>query len=233
MARSPASERYLDFDYGPRDYFRGALLHAADDPVHVSAAYQSRIDGYLKFALSAAVRDRDGRLLAVLVVSSTTDATLGVSDLQADVRKVVVLGPLDPNHARSFPPGTHHVVVVHPAYRHGQAATAWHDARLDARAPPHGGHDLRPRGEAWPFAGVYFDPVGRHDGRYSGPWVAGLRPARPAPTPAPSRGSAPARRSRCGRRAPAPPPTAPSSGHRAGRRGRSRCRRTARPRRAA
>jgi serine/threonine-protein kinase len=178
LARSPQSDRYLDFDYGPRDYFRGALQHTSADPVHVSAAYESRIDGKLKFALSSAVRDGDGRVLAVLVVSSTTDATLGVSNLQADIRKVVVLGPLDANRApeqpRSFPPDTHHVVVLHPAYRHGQAATAWNDARLDAHAPPHGGHDLRPGGEAWPLAGVYFDPIGRRDGRYSGPWLAGL-----------------------------------------------------------
>ena len=107
MARAPHADRYRDFDYGPRDYFRGALLHPAADPVHVSAAYESRIDGHLKFALSSAVRDGDGRVLAVLVVSSTTDATLGVSDLQADIRKVVVLGPLDPNHAPDHPRSFH------------------------------------------------------------------------------------------------------------------------------
>ena len=120
------------------------------------------------------------RLSAVLVVSSMTDATLGVSNLQADVRKVVVLGPLDPNRApdqpRSFPPDTRHVVVLHPAYRHGQASTAWNDARLDAWTSPHAGEDLKPRTEAWPLRGIYFDPVGRRDGRYSGPWVAGLAP---------------------------------------------------------
>ena len=180
LARVPHADRYRDFDYGPRDYFKGALLHPAADPVHVSAAYESRIDGNLKFALSAAVRDAAGRVLAVLVVSSMTDATLGVSNLQADARKVVVVGPLDPNRApdqpRSFPPDTRHVVVLHPAYRHGQAATAWTDARLDARTAAHAGEDLRPRAEAWPLGGVYFDPVGRRDGRYSGPWVAGLAP---------------------------------------------------------
>jgi len=32
IARSPRSDRYLDFDYGPRDYFRGTLLHTCTSP---------------------------------------------------------------------------------------------------------------------------------------------------------------------------------------------------------
>jgi len=180
IARSPIADQYLALDYAPRDYFRGALLHGAADPVHVSAAYESRIDGKLKFALSSAVRDDSGGVLAVLIVSSTTDATLGVSNLQADVRKVVVLGPLDPNYPsgqpRSYPTETQHVVVLHPSYRHGDTAMMWNDARLDARTPPHGGEDLRPLAEAWPLGNVYFDPLGRRDRRYAGPWLAGIAP---------------------------------------------------------
>src|SRR5262249_29657276 len=139
------------------------------------------IDHRLKFALSSAVRDAEGRLLAILVVSSTTDATLGVSNLQADeARKVVVLGPLDPNRPpdqpRSFPPDARHLVVLHPAYRPGEMATVWNAQRLEARALVHAGADLAPRGEAWPLGGVYFDPIGRRDRRYAGPWLAGLAP---------------------------------------------------------
>jgi serine/threonine-protein kinase len=180
LARSPPDGRHQDMDYVPRDFYRGALLHAAADPVHVSSAYESRIDGMLKFALSSAVRGPDGGVLGVLVVSSTTDATLGVSNLQADVRKVVVLGPIDANYPRgqrrSYPDDVRLVVVVHPSYRHGQAALAWNDARLDARTPPHAGEDLNPRGEAWPLGGVYFDPIGKRDRRYAGPWLAGIAP---------------------------------------------------------
>jgi serine/threonine-protein kinase len=148
--------------------------------VHVSAAYESRIDGRLKFALSSAIRDQGGRTLAILVVSSTTDATLGVSNLQADARKVVVLGPLDPNYPpgqpRTYPTDARHVVVLHPSYRHGEVAMVWNDTRLDARTPPHGGDDLRPLAEAWPLGNVYFDPIGRRDRRYAGPWLAGIAP---------------------------------------------------------
>jgi eukaryotic-like serine/threonine-protein kinase len=180
LARSPPDVRWVGLDSGLRDYFRGALLHPSADPVHVSAAYESRIDGRLKFALSSAVRDADGRLLAILVVSSTTDDTLGVSNLQADERKVVVLGPLDPNRPAdlpsAYPPDVRHVVVVHPAYRHGVAATAWTDQRLDARTLAHGGADLAPRAEAWPLGSLYFDPIRRRDRRYTGPWLAGLAP---------------------------------------------------------
>jgi serine/threonine-protein kinase len=180
LARSPLDDRYLEMDYAPRDFYRGALLHSADDPVHVSSAYESRLDGMLKFALSSAVRGADGNVLGVLVVSSTTDATLGVSNLHADVRKVVVLGPLDANYPpgqrRSYPADAHHVVVLHPSYRHGQAALVWNDARLDARTRPHAGEDLTPRGEAWPLGSVYFDPIGRRDRRYAGPWLAGIAP---------------------------------------------------------
>jgi eukaryotic-like serine/threonine-protein kinase len=180
LARSPLNERFLGADFAPRDYYRGALMHPDTDPVHVSAAYESRYDGQLKFALSSAVRDADRRVLGVLVVSSTTDATLGVSNLQADERKVVVLGPLDANRQGgrpwSYPPHARHVVVLHPAYQHGELAMVWNDQRLESRAPPHGGADLAPRAEAWPLGGVYLDPVGRRHGSYAGPWLAGIAP---------------------------------------------------------
>jgi hypothetical protein len=68
------------------------------------------------------------------------------------------------------------VVVLHPSYRHGDSALMWNDARLDARTPPHTGEDLRPLGEAWPLGSVYFDPIGRRDRRYAGPWLAGIAP---------------------------------------------------------
>jgi len=178
IARWPRDDRFIGADSSARDYFRGALAHARADPLHVSAAYQSRIDGQLKFALSSAVRDSDGRVLALLVASSTTDATLGVSDL-ADVRQVVVVGPLDPGREGGapwrYPPDVRHVVVVHPAYRHGEDAVAWYRAE---RAMPfvHGGRDLQPSREARPLGGVYFDPVGKRHRGYGGPWLAGIAP---------------------------------------------------------
>jgi eukaryotic-like serine/threonine-protein kinase len=181
FARWPRDDRFIGVDSGRRDYFKGTLGHGPGDPLHVSAAYQSRIDGRLKFALSAAVRDPGGDLRAVLVASSTTDDTLGVSGLQADVRKVVVVGPLDPDRDGpvpwSFPPDARYVVVVHPAYRHGDAAVTWgQDQRrwLDVRGRH--GADLDPRSEAWSVGGVHFDPVAARHRRYRGPWVAGIAP---------------------------------------------------------
>jgi eukaryotic-like serine/threonine-protein kinase len=181
FARWPRDDRFMGVDSSGRDYFKGTLRHGPGDPLHVSAAYQSQIDHRLKFALASPVRGPGGDLLAVLVASSTTDDTLGVSGLQADVRKVVVVGPLDPNRTGavpwSFPPDARYVVVVHPAYRHGDAAVAWgRDQRHWLDLPGRHGADLDPRTETWPVGGVHFDPVGARHRRYRGPWVAGIAP---------------------------------------------------------
>jgi len=180
IARWPRDDGFIGVDSSGRDYFKGTALHAPADPLHVSAAYQSRIDGRLKFALASAVRGGDGQLLAVLIASSTTDATLGVSDLRADVRKVVVVGPLDPNREGGapwiYPPGARHVVIVHPAYRHGEPAMVWREPRSGALAFTHQGADLDPRDQVWPVRGLYFDPVGKRHRGYAGPWLAGIAP---------------------------------------------------------
>jgi serine/threonine-protein kinase len=177
MARWPRDDRFIGVDSSGRDYFKGTLAHGPGDPLHVSAAYQSRIDGRLKFALASAVRDPGGELLAVLVASSTTDDTLGVSGLHTDVRKVVVVGPLDKNRSGevpwSFPRDARHVVVVHPAYRHGDAAVAW---RRSVALRGHDGADLDPRAEAWSMGTVHFDPIAARHSGYRGPWVAGIAP---------------------------------------------------------
>jgi predicted Ser/Thr protein kinase len=180
IARWPRDDGFIGVDSSGRDYFKGTALHAAADPLHVSAAYQSRIDGRLKFALASVVRDGEGALLAVLIASSTTDATLGVSDLRADVRRVAVVGPLDPNREGGvpwvYPRDARHVVIVHPAYRHGEQAMIWREPRFGVRPLAHRGADLDPRDEVWPVSGLYFDPVGRRHRRYAGPWLVGIAP---------------------------------------------------------
>jgi hypothetical protein len=167
LASSPADPSVLGEDFGGRDYFLGALRRIGEDGperVYVSRVYHSENDGLEKLALAVAVRSADKRQPAgVVVVTLTTDASLGLDRLHDEDRKAVLLALLDTNPARKSATGRSaaggYLVLVHPAYRHGEEPVAF----------------LRPF-DSDGLDENYADPVAATHPDYAGRWLAGFAP---------------------------------------------------------
>jgi hypothetical protein len=164
-----------------RDYFRGAKNHVGADAlgqVHVSSVYRSTADSLSKFSLSTHVLDDDGRLLGRIGFSVTTDASMGLKVLQGDSRRAVLVAPTDPSSPIEQPLPKY-VMVVHPAYAHGDKPAAFERPELVSpfdRACP---RDLSPpsdHGAARVEVRQYLDPLGRIHPEFAGSHLAGLAP---------------------------------------------------------
>jgi len=180
LARCARRPSFVGEDFSHRDYFRGALRHSAEDPVHVSAVYHSKITQQPRFSLSIAVRDSSGQVLGVLATALGADATLGIVNLQTADRKVVVVGPLDPTHRPGerwpYPSQARAAIVVHPFYTEPPKTPQWTNDWHDGRTPGHDGADLSDQTRARTVRGVYFDPMRSRASLYAGPWLVGVAP---------------------------------------------------------
>lgn len=97
--------------YDGRDYFRGAMSHAAQgfrgiSAVHFSKAFQADNDTLIKFAISAPVHDGrapDAPILGMIAATVAASSTLDLFRLDDERSNVLLLGRWDPNPA-SGPP---------------------------------------------------------------------------------------------------------------------------------
>jgi serine/threonine-protein kinase len=174
-----------------RDYFQGAMRNKGEngrDAVYISRVYTSNTDDLYKIAITVPVRaDRDAQspILGVLAATITTTSTLGSLPLNDERRTAVLVGRRDTN-APGGPPAEdrdpEYLVLLHPAYRHGDEAIQVPRDRLRALHRPGPGSAFR-----LPVSGsgldpekamdsAYEDPVGTRDPRYRGRWLAGFAP---------------------------------------------------------
>ena len=168
LADSPDFHEVIGVNFRNRDYFRGALHKSGRtgmDRVHYSRVFRSEHDSLDKFAIAAAVRSDDGKLLGVIVASITTDATLGLSQLGDQHRKAVLLAPRDTNplHGElTDPEGTsERLILLHPAYSHGTDPV---------RFPREVAYDIE-----W-IDYNYRDPLAANHREYDGRWLAAFAP---------------------------------------------------------
>ena len=166
--------------FGWRDYFQGAKIHSGlgrQKQIHISSVYRGRIDDLYKFAISAAILDRNERFLGVIATSVTTDAAIGLVDLDDPRREVTLIAPKDVDSAELDGGGTpvEYVVLFHPAYGRGVAAVEFPDSSQFLS-------DLK-RSHAEELDNLvlllsaqddYFDPVQLLFREYEGRWIAGF-----------------------------------------------------------
>ena len=99
LARWPApSEQTQSKDRRYRDYYKGALLLAKTEsgtPVYVSRVYQAFADGLYKFEVSAAVRDGD-KIVGAIVASVTTSPQMGLPQTENSEFTTALLARGDP-----------------------------------------------------------------------------------------------------------------------------------------
>ncbi|HTI68696.1 MAG TPA: protein kinase, partial [Candidatus Limnocylindria bacterium] len=156
LAHWPTGSRLTNTMF--RDYFSGALRHAHDaDPVYFSRAYQGANNGQHKFAVSRAILDSSEAVAGVLVATvgtSTTEKNARLRDLS---RKLVLAAAGDTN---APPPGLTfisntppQVIVLHPAFRQGEAA-------VETRHPSIIALLGRDNPQDQPADAFYKDPVG-------------------------------------------------------------------------
>jgi serine/threonine-protein kinase len=188
LAVSPNNPKILAERFAGRDYFQGALRHGGQSgrsAVHVSRIYLARNDNYYKFALSAPVRDKDGRLLGVLATTIPTSSTIGSLRLPSERRIAVLVGRQDTNpqeEPAATEPPVRHLILLHPAYhKPGEVALEIASPALEKVRPRR--HDpleeLRPPGPEATAATdeQYVDSVGAAlEPAYAGRWLAGLAP---------------------------------------------------------
>ncbi len=178
----PAVDDLTGESFRWRDYFQGARAHGAlgnRERVHISSVYRGRSDDLYKFAISAPILGDDERFLGVMATSVTTDATMGLVDLDDPRRQVVLVAPKDADGADLGAAGgtLEYVVLFHPAYRPGVAAVEFPDPgeitpalkRIHAR-------ELDNPALLLPGRDDYFDPVESVSGEYRGRWIAGFAP---------------------------------------------------------
>jgi serine/threonine protein kinase len=142
LAVSPMNKNIIGHRFSGRDYFKGAMRHAKKgrtgrDAVHISRVFLAdEARRIFKFAISAPVRDGDAPnagVLGVLVVTITTDSTLGLVRL-SDQRRIAVLagqGDTAPPR-RDAPPGAPegYLVLVHPQYKRGDPPRRVNSAQI-------------------------------------------------------------------------------------------------------
>ncbi len=97
LAVSPQKQNIVGSDFSHRDYFLGAQQRRPAmgvSAIHISRVFLSTNDGLYKFAISAAVRDKDDRLLGVVVASLATDSSTAIELDQALTHDLIVWGLL-------------------------------------------------------------------------------------------------------------------------------------------
>jgi branched-chain amino acid transport system substrate-binding protein len=171
-------------DFSGREWVRGALDRAGKrglDSVHVSRVFLSVITKNLcKFALTVPVyagHEADAPVVGVLGASFTTGSNLGLRGLSDDRRKVVVVGRWDPDSYGGYTPSDY-LVLVHPAYHHGDKALKVNTPVLQSFSPKPRKGELRPPepGQVGVVDEDYEDPLAARDARYEGVWWAGIAP---------------------------------------------------------
>jgi serine/threonine-protein kinase len=191
LAPAPRDLTLLGRDFSGRDYFRGALRHAGERgraSVHISRVFHAENLGLHKFAISAPVHaggDPKAPVLGVVAATITTTSTLGSLRLHDERHTVVLVGRRDTTPPRGPAPAEEvpeYLVLLHPAYRRGDAAVALPAERLPAVPRPERGDEFR---LAEPWQGLrpeqamdahYADPLAARDARYAGRWLAGFAP---------------------------------------------------------
>jgi serine/threonine-protein kinase len=191
LANSPANSKIVGRDFRGRDYFQGALAHAAEPDeagVHVSLVYRGESDGLFKFAMAAPVcagQGRDARVLGVIATTMTTTATLGPVQLDDQRRKVVLIGLEDPNSPEGAGSVTRlgsYVILRHPAYHRGAPALSVPGQWLRAVDRSRHSNEFRvtdPERDTDPEQAIdldYRDPLGDRAPAYAGRWLAGFAP---------------------------------------------------------
>jgi hypothetical protein len=184
LARWPQPPRdFIGLDFGWRDYFQGARRMAFEKrrAAYVSRAFQNSSDGTYAFALSAPVYSADGTFLGVLVVTVTSDSTLGSlrlngpSDLDRTTTLVAIMDRMREQGALPAPDA--YTVLVHEQLERGMPAPLQPEtARQLVQALP----DVSPAEQeqlqlsdigARPLEG-YQDPVSNEPGK----WLAAFAP---------------------------------------------------------
>ncbi len=163
-----------------RDYFQGATMHSGQEgrrSVHVSKVYLSRNDDLYKFAISAPILGEDGQFLGVIVSGVTTDAAMGLVDLEDDRRTVALMAPRDTDQSDSPVRPDAAVILFHPAYEHGVRAVEF-ERMNPMPAIREGVHyaELDDSEQRLPADDDYADPVGYVESDYEGRWIAGFAP---------------------------------------------------------
>lgn len=140
LARVPEVAGLGTRSFAHTDYFKGAKRRAGArgiDAVHVSRVMTSTIDGLSKYCLSAAIWTGDPgspRVLGVLSMAWTPSATIGLlTQLSDGRRESALIGRAE----EGGPSGqTRYQILLHPLYRHRDAAAFVEGARLEAISPP-------------------------------------------------------------------------------------------------
>jgi hypothetical protein len=154
-------------DFRTRDYYEG-LLASPGTGAYVSRVFRAVTDELFKFGVSAKVI-RDGQTIGVVAATVTTDARMGLADLENDsfVTSVLALrdSSLMPGETGTPPPGaSSYVILLHPAYGRGIEPKWFPRDRLTEL--PNGDVD------------DYHDPTtalgGNAAGKYGGTWDASL-----------------------------------------------------------
>jgi hypothetical protein len=169
----PEQEQVVGRNFAHRDYFHGALAHAAREGVgrvHVSRVYTSVNDHLDKFAVSVAFY-RDGHDGPVWVLAATVRAhdTLGLSGLHNSQHQVALLAPRENAGPSSDGASDRYVVLVHPAFESPPPSGSIADIELRRDFSPLGEVSFTPDDD-------YRDPVAEKYPRYAGRWLAGFSP---------------------------------------------------------
>ena len=171
-----------NFDW--RDYFQGARGHNGlgdSRSVHVSSVYRGRSDDLYKFAISVPILGSDDTFLGVICTSMTTDATMGLVQLEDPLREVVLIAPKDVEEPGLETPSplNKYVILFHPAYRRGVPAVEYSDpSKIGSQLGRNHAKELeRPDPDLLlPSTDDYEDPVGSVLKDYEGRWIAGFAP---------------------------------------------------------
>jgi len=157
------------FDFRARDYYRG-LVASPGPGAYVSQVFRAVTDQLFKFAVSTWVVDEDQRV-GIVVATVTTDARMGLPEIDNGAVVTAVLARRDPNPlpgevGPSQADASPYVILLHPWYTQG----------VEPRWLPEEYQDDLQAGEAEP----YRDPIAGLDGRasaaYGGTWVATFAP---------------------------------------------------------
>ena len=109
-------------DFRARDYYEGAVLPSASG-AYVSRVFRAVTDELFKFGVSVRVT-RDGQTIGVVAATVTTDARMGLAELENESFVTSVLALRDshlmPGETGRPPAGaSSYVILLHPAYQRG------------------------------------------------------------------------------------------------------------------
>ena len=182
--RPPDAEAYYAMSFDARDYFRGALRHAAERrrAAYVSDAFRSKADDMYKIGISRPVFAEDGKtVVGVFVATAATDPTFGSQTFSGASRTAALAARLEGDGSRAEPS---YIVLLHEGLKHGQFV-AMDNPRVRA-FPPHVTRDqlqLRPPDAPLVTDPYYLDPAaelppaaGFNPRGYAGRWLAAFAP---------------------------------------------------------